>query len=400
MKPVDLRAANFSKYPKLAQALALQYLSVLQQLPLPLAASILNELSNYDWLFPAERWSIESPLAFLQSLSEDKRDAALAGFRRIVLSNQISSQDWVNQPGEFLESMTAYLWSTHQFDSFSSNARKFLEMWQSTRPEPKPALPRLCIVVLGEGVRADGVSLFNKLRPHGIFCPQVDDPHGMQTILNALSERISQRPFPYEHWYIDGGTPAPWDEPHCIRISWASLEPVRNATLKRIQEIIHRGNSGPEQLRTEIAKTRPSDIGFSSEKDEVLARFELSIFTQGSGTQIFSTTFAQWTAREALRRARPSTLVVRFATRQRQLSMDELLANKEIHKLQDPAGSLLDADMGSFYTWINQQRLTGSDQARFIAWSQEHRQAVSIGPSCPKGTTTKGIMSIADLLEI
>ena len=59
----------------------------------------------------------------------------------------------------------------------------------------------------------------------------------------------------------------------------------------------------------------------------MLNHFQLKLLTEGSGTQIFSTTFAQWTAREALRRAQPLTMLVRFAPRQRQRPMNELLAN-------------------------------------------------------------------------
>ena len=47
--------------------------------------------------------------------------------------------------------------------------------------------------------------------------------------------------------------------------------------------------------------------GTGRPKDEVLERFKVSLLTEGSGTQIFSTSFAQWAAREALRRAQPLT---------------------------------------------------------------------------------------------
>jgi hypothetical protein len=47
--------------------------------------------------------------------------------------------------------------------------------------------------------------------------------------------------------------------------------------------------------------------------DAVLSRFQVSVLTEGSGTQVFSTTFVQWAAREAFRRAQPLTLLLRFA---------------------------------------------------------------------------------------
>ena len=72
----------------------------------------------------------------------------------------------------------------------------------------------------------------------------------------------------------------------------------------------------------------PSSLGMNKAGDEVLDRFQVKLLTEGSGTQIFSTTFAQWATREALRRAQPLTLVVRFAPRQKQKPMNELLAGR------------------------------------------------------------------------
>jgi hypothetical protein len=147
--------------------------------------------------------------------------------------------------------------------------------------------------------------------------------------------------------------------------------------------------NGPENLRTVMAALHPADLHFDQiTKDPVLARFEMRLLTEGSGTQIFSTTFAQWAAREALRRAQPLTLLVRFAPRQRQRPMNELLSVSTQKVELDPAGSLVDADMGAYYNWINQQRLAGADQSSFIAWFEDHNEAVAIGPGVPRGTVS------------
>ena len=53
----------------------------------------------------------------------------------------------------------------------------------------------------------------------------------------------------------------------------------------------------------------------STGADAMLTRFQLSLLTEGSGTQVFATTFVQWAAREALRRAQPITLLARFTPR-------------------------------------------------------------------------------------
>ena len=157
---------------------------------------------------------------------------------------------------------------------------------------------------------------------------------------------------------------------------------------------------GPEELRTHMARLSPADLGMGRQGDAVLDRFQVKLLTEGSGTQIFSTTFAQWTAREALRRAQPLTLLVRFAPRQRQRPMNELLSGSGSNIELDPIGSLIDADMGAYYQWINQQRLPGSEQSSFLVWFEGHNQAVAIAPSLPRGTESNSALNLGELLSL
>jgi hypothetical protein len=151
-------------------------------------------------------------------------------------------------------------------------------------------------------------------------------------------------------------------------------------------------------LRTHLAQMSPADLGMDKEGDAVLNYFQIKLFTEGSGTQIFSTTFAQWAAREALRRAQPLTLLVRFGPRQRQRPMNELLSNDNSNPELDLTGSLIDADMGSYYNWINQQRLPGSEQSSFLVWFEGHGQALAIGPSLARGTASNSAADLGELL--
>jgi hypothetical protein len=197
--------------------------------------------------------------------------------------------------------------------------------------------------------------------------------------------------------------PAP-HSPLLTCVSYQSLEPARAALLKNIQAEVARPGMGPEELRTHLARLTPADIGMSVGKngnaDAVLDRFQLKLLTEGSGTQIFSTTFAQWTAREVLRRAQATTLLVRFAPRQRQAPMNELLANVQASPQLDPTGSLIDAEMAAYYQWINQQRLPGSEQSAFVAWFENHNQAVAIGPALPRGAESSSAINLAQLVSL
>jgi hypothetical protein len=183
-------------------------------------------------------------------------------------------------------------------------------------------------------------------------------------------------------------------------VSYEGLEPVRAALLRNIQTQIQKPGMGPEELRTHLAALLPSDLGMSKAGDEVLDRFQVRLLTEASGTQIFSTTFAQWTAREALRRAQPLTMLVRFAPRQRQRPMNELLSGDHTNTELDLAGSLVDADMGAYYNWLNQHRLPGAEQSAFLVWFEGHNQAIAIGPSIPRGTVSTTVADAGELAAL
>ena len=153
-------------------------------------------------------------------------------------------------------------------------------------------------------------------------------------------------------------------------------------------------------METTLARISPEELGMTgAAQNGVLDRFQVSLLTQGSGTQIFSTTFVQWAAREALRRAQPDTLLARFTPRQRQRPMNELLQDKSTGVELDPGGSLVDADMGAYYIWLDQQRLVNAEQSSFLVWFEGHNQALGIGPSLPVGTQSDGPANLGQLLQ-
>jgi hypothetical protein len=218
-------------------------------------------------------------------------------------------------------------------------------------------------------------------------------------LLEGIEARAREHPVSYGHWYVDGGQLAA-HSPALTAVSYNGLEPARAALLKKMQAEIQRPGMGPEELRTDIARLVPADLGMDKAGDPVLDRFKVKLLTEGSGTQIFSTTFAQWTAREVLRRAEALSLMVRYAPRQKQRPMNEMLFSPKANPELDFTGSLVDADMGAYYHWINQQRLPASERSSFLAWFEGHAQALVIAPSLPKATESSSELDLGQLLAL
>ena len=134
MLPRDLKAEQLASYPPQARALVVAHLDALRQLPLSFLPSLLREVIDYDYKFPAERAAIERELANLSSLSPAQMTEWFHAFAQFSLSPKLESFDWINQPAQFVEQLSAYLWTTHQLDSFRQAAIVYGDRLQATKP--------------------------------------------------------------------------------------------------------------------------------------------------------------------------------------------------------------------------------------------------------------------------
>jgi len=75
-----------------------------------------------------------------------------------------------------------------------------------------------------------------------------------------------------------------------------------------------------------------------------------------------------------------------------------LLSGKQQNPALDPEGSLIDADMGAFYTWLNQQRLAAADQSSFMVWFEGHREALAAAPTLPRNAVSDSAVNLKELL--
>ena len=298
-------------------------------------------------------------------------------------------------------------------DTFRGIADAYAEEVNRTFPAKLPTQPRLAVVVIGAGAEAIGQPLFRKLRPHGVHLTTLDAHDGLAHVMAEVQRRSGttagsstppQTP-DFLHWVIDGGDGsfAP-DAPDFVKVSYAALEHPRALLLKRIQAAIDTGTMGPEQLRTLLARLKPADIGLGvagkqTEASDILNHFQMSLMTEGAGTQIFATTFVQWATRECIRRAEPETLIVRYTPRQQAQTMNLMLAGATPQGL-DAEGSLVDADLGAYYAWLAMRRLSGREQLRFLVWFEGHGQALAIGPSLPQGTTSDSKLRLEQLVSL
>src|SRR5439155_21857705 len=152
-----------ASYPHKARKLAVAHLATLQQLPLSFAPSLLREVIDYDFKFPAERASIDHEFASLSSLTPAQFKEWFHSFSQLSLSPKFEKFDWINQPAQFVEQLSSYLWTTHQLDAFREAATAYGDRTRiPTSPEPT-AMRRLGIAIIGQGVQSYDQPLFRNL---------------------------------------------------------------------------------------------------------------------------------------------------------------------------------------------------------------------------------------------
>jgi hypothetical protein len=396
-----IETADLRRYPPLARQLVQDHLPRLRSLPVIFAALLLREISSYDWQFPVERQELEAQLKLLARADTGKLAQTMRRFAALPLSPELQAFPWVAEPERFVEKLTAYLWSVHAMDEFRAAATEYGNQIESVRAHEAPKDSRLCIVLIGSGTPVGQLKLFQKLRPHGTYFPHLDTTHALQQAMEATVARAKTDPAPYRHWYVDGGAAESFASrhPELVNISYEALRPMRQALLERMHTARLSGTVGPEDLRSLLAEMRPEQFQASQvSSDKVLQHFELQVLSEGSGTQIFSTTFVQWTARELLRRARPQTLLVRYGLRQADRPMNDLLRAAATTEL-DPRGSLIDADMGAYYTWLNLRRLPGAESSRFITFLEGGNEAIAIAPGMAQGAVSTQRVNLEQILR-
>src|SRR3954468_18335591 len=152
MLPRDLKPEKFASYPPEARKFVVNYLATLQQLPLSFVPGLLRELINYDFKFPAERRAHERELRYLSSLPAGQLKQLFEAFAQVRLTTQLEDFEWVRSPAQFVERLSAHLWSTHQLDAYRQASNHYADHLRAAVPPEAPPIPRLGISVIGKGV--------------------------------------------------------------------------------------------------------------------------------------------------------------------------------------------------------------------------------------------------------
>lgn len=387
MKPASLTAASFRGYTPEARALAGQYLPLLRAMPLALLPAYLVQIEGAGSLFPVESARLRLQLEALAAKPE-----LLRSFAAMEVPPELAETDWVRAPGRFEQAWSAALWQTGQIDAYH---RAGAALFAALPAPPASARAPLLLAVMGAGARADGPPLFTRIRKQGLYLRRVRDA-GAPDALPALAARRARGGPRYAHWFVDGG-PAPWTGmPGVESLSWAELAPAREAVVREMDRAVRDG-SGPERLAERLGSLDAHAVNLGT-ADPCIERLLLGLLTEGSGTQLYATSFVQAAGLALVRRAQPETLLLRFGPRRRSANLNDLLQQRAQSAELDADGALIDADMAVWYAWLAMRK--SDARVRLLAWVESRKEAFVAGPGVVRGAESDTPSGLNDALAM
>jgi hypothetical protein len=141
-----------------------------------------------------------------------------------------------------------------------------------------------------------------------------------------------------------------------VKLGYDGLQDYRVRLMAEVRKMLDiQDIRGPRQLGAKLKqlKVEPNQHGIDS--DPILAEFVRSVLLSGNGTLLINNTFVEWAAIQAVRRARPSLMVISFGIRNKIKPFSSLLIYTDqnsanpIPTQMDTLGSYVDLEIFNYY---------------------------------------------------
>ena len=350
---------------------------VLRRLPLTFLPFVNQQLRQWEYLFPNERQSVERLVIYVAGLSEDQSTAL---FRDVVsLEEKMGVRHWnfstteqtIESSSELARSPYFQEWRSavqavfDAADRHANGARTthgsqhrvvLIELPKTLSLHPEKVWShwqdggKRVQLDLGTGGAGSLVSLLLGSRT----------PEAAQGLLSYLPDRHA------DVWVIDAGRElvdaivagANTGNSGAVMLSYARLDTYRqnfSHEMNSIRKDLADADAVWDRLRKiDVSAWCPPEVA----SDAAVREFVRSVYLSGNGAVLFSNSFVEWTASEAIRRARPSVLAARFGVRSKPKPFTgvAIFENQDqvnpLPAVDDIEGSAMDAEILALYIWL------------------------------------------------
>jgi hypothetical protein len=360
-----------------AAALAKEHRPMLERLPATVRASLMVELHKWATLFPAERKYQGALLAHLSGVPRADADRMFAGIAKIEADAGVRGVN-AAEPGRFQDETQALLRRKRLLYQWRGEIEKLFQQIDPVLERqlyPADAPRRLVVQLYGSGISIQTDKLWERFKGSGFRVPlKLEGGAGADDFLRQLfgggatpgtsgTPGTSAMPSPLDSWFVETGDGLSKYGAAGTTLSYASLRGYRDELTRALYDKVQKGVESPQAFAAyaRSLKIAPGSGVFPHEAD-VMQAFVRDVFLTGNGTLFVNNTFVEWAAVQALKRAQPRKLVVRYGVRDKMKPFSSLLlfsqprATDQIPEIEDPTGSFVDVEQLSYYVWLNAEK--------------------------------------------
>jgi hypothetical protein len=380
------------------------YRRSIARLPITMRPALNQQLSQWGTLFPYEQQRVAEFMKGVETFSPSALNELLSPLEMLETKMGVSrwdfseSADTIENASQLARSEYYAAWRQqvqHVFEAIDTAGRS------STSIEPEST--RLILLFLPGDLPVDAQSAWEHWDQRGREIKIAGDSGRLcelvmqgQPGLGAIATLAARQGNVDSSnlWFIDAdgkmsGKLSPESANSASCLNYSALKPIRERFLAEL-------NKTPKNIRATdeiIANLRseswdgwglwPAEIA----SRQRLRRFVIDLFLSGNGAFIFPSAFVEWTASEAVRRARPRTMVARFGMRSKPKPFTSIaiFENQQrvssLPDVDDPVNSAIDALILARYVWLSASRYPELSQTICLCVSEHLNSAYAIAPA-------------------
>jgi hypothetical protein len=339
------------------------------RLPVTFSNFFFEQIQEWDLLFPAERNYHERLFGLLDRADANSVEDLFAPLRAIERKMGVNERLWPRRR-----------FSLDQVD-FLNRSPRYAE-WRKViadifgRLDPvleaeiaKAGRPRLAIVISPADLPVGPERMWMRLGGHGkrigveSGAESGNVKAGAKQIAKIFAE--SGKAPVYGSWIVEVGQESQADiaAGSVVHLSYERLQNYRARLMSEVQRLVDTEQiRGPRQLGAKLKQLKLNDSESEVARDPILAEFTRGVLLSGNGTLLINNTFVEWAAIQAIRRARPSVIVIGFGIRNKVKPFSSLLIYTDQDKASpiptqmDTLGSYVDLEVFYQYIWQELER--------------------------------------------
>jgi hypothetical protein len=363
------------------------YHSLIKRLPVTIRPSLNGQLATWDSLFPFERRRLQNFMRGVASFDPSALDELLAPMRQLESRMGVASWNFA-QSADTIEN-AALLARSALYPEWRTQVQRIYAAAEAlNHASALPLQSPLIVAILPKCLPFYRANLLSNWGDRGAELSTDRDVtritellfDGPSSVRNLLVQQGSLDPSDF--WLIDAGSglpTTPVSPSAASTLTCAALGPLREHVLAQVNTVPKSIEVTDQTLASIRGKTWdpwwPPEL-----KNEVrLRKFVIDLYLSGNGALIFSNAFVEWTASEAIRRARPRILFARFGLRAKPKPFTGIAIFENQHRISslsdvdDPQGSAIDAAVLARYILLAAQRYPENAQTAFCASRNQYR---------------------------